>query len=377
MAYMQRQEPMQHTRPEAEGSFDHSHQKPSVMQQTQPPQPRTPNHNQKQQVRSLPQYTVSSDHAQPMEHQQYTSTFPALPTTPEPHWQKVAYKKRPRDIPEIHAQNNKQIKLHDYWLNPPTPQTANRFVALTDDDQDEGGEKATNKSPKSPPIFVAGVNNIKSLKELLVTVFGEDFELKALNGNQVKFQPKFADKYRTIIKALIEKHTEFHTYQPKEERCFRTLLRGMHYSTDVEGIKSAIQHHGNTVINVYNIKQQRINMPLSLFFVDLKPNENNKDIYLTEILNCTKVRFEPPRPKRNIPQCGKWQRHGHNQAYCFHSPRCVKCAGNHSIKHCARKKESDNVKCVLCNGNHPANYKRCTVYKEIQKTNLSTTEKQT
>ena len=27
-----------------------------------------------------------------MEHQHYTTTLPALPTTPEPHWQKVEYK---------------------------------------------------------------------------------------------------------------------------------------------------------------------------------------------------------------------------------------------------------------------------------------------
>jgi hypothetical protein len=32
----------------------------------------------------------------------------------------------------------------------------------------------------------------------------------------------------------------------------------------------------------------------------------------------------------------------------------------------AHVKKSEHVKCVLLNGNHPANYKRCTVYKEIQ-----------
>jgi hypothetical protein len=208
---------------------------------------------------------------------------------------------------------------------------------------------------------VAGVHNIKSLKELLVTVSEDDFELKVLKGNQVKVQPKSADKYRTIIKALIEKHTEFHTYLPKEERCFHTVLRGMHYSTDVEDIKSAIEHHGHTVIDVDNIRQQWTNIPLSLLFVDLKPNKNNKNIYQIETLNYTKVRFEPPRPKRNIPQCGKYQRYEHTQAYCYHSPRCVKCAGNHSTKHCPRKEKSEHVKCVLYNGNHPANYKGCTI----------------
>jgi len=92
-----------------------------------------------------------------------------------------SYKKRPRDIPETHTQNSKQIKLHDYWLNPPPLQTTNRFDALTEEDQDEGGEKATNKSPKPPAVLIAGVHNIKPLKEL-VTVSGDDFELKVLNG---------------------------------------------------------------------------------------------------------------------------------------------------------------------------------------------------
>jgi hypothetical protein len=77
----------------------------------------------------------------------------------------------------------------------------------------------------------------------------------------------------------------------------------MHYSTDVEDFMSAIEYHGHAITNGYNIKKQRTNIPLS-FFVDLKPNENNKDIYQIETLNYTKVRFEPTRSKRNIPQCG-------------------------------------------------------------------------
>jgi len=32
-----------------------------------------------------------------------------------------------------------------------------------------------------------------------------------------------------------------------------------------------------------------------------------------------------------------------------------------------REDKSENVKFVLCNGNNPANYKGCTVYKDLQK----------
>jgi hypothetical protein len=59
---------------------------------------------------------------------------------------------------------------------------------------------------------VAGVQNIQPLKELLITIAGNDFKLKVLQGNQVKIQPKSSDKYTAIIKALAEKRAEFHTH---------------------------------------------------------------------------------------------------------------------------------------------------------------------
>jgi malonyl CoA-acyl carrier protein transacylase len=45
----------------------------------------------------------------------------------------------------------------------------------------------------------------------------------------------------------------------------------------------------------------------------------------------------------------------------------VKCAGGHLTNQCHRKERSSDVRCVLCGGNHPANYKGCTVYKDLQK----------
>jgi predicted negative regulator of RcsB-dependent stress response len=93
---------------------------------------------------------------------------------------------------------------------------------------------------------VAGVQNIQVLKELLVTMAGEEFEFKVLQDNQVKIQPKSSDKYTTIIKALDEKSTEFRTYQPKADRHFRTVLRGLHYSTNIQDMKSEIESLGHS-----------------------------------------------------------------------------------------------------------------------------------
>jgi hypothetical protein len=119
---------------------------------------------------------------------------------------------------------------------------------------------------------------------------------------------------------------------------------------------------------VWNITQYRTKLPLSMFFVDLKPALTNKTIFEVECLNHYKIKFEPPRHKREIAQCLNCQRYGHTKNYCHLPPRCVKCADDHLTHNCQRKDRSNTVRCVLCDGNHPANYKGCTVYKELQKT---------
>jgi hypothetical protein len=108
---------------------------------------------------------------------------------------------------------------------------------------------------------------------------------------------------------------------------------------------------------------------LPLFFVDLKPSDNNQEIHWIETLNYSKVKFEPPRTKRNIPQSSTSTMSTIRiyPGLLLSSPRCVKCAGNHPTKQCLRIEKPDAVKCFLCEGNHPANYKGCAIYKELQK----------
>jgi hypothetical protein len=53
----------------------------------------------------------------------------------------------------------------------------------------------------------------------------------------------------------------------------------MHYSINPEELKTEIEKLGHTVANMWNIKQYRTKLPLSTFFVKLKPAPNNKDIY--------------------------------------------------------------------------------------------------
>jgi hypothetical protein len=61
--------------------------------------------------------------------------------------------------------------------------------------------------------------------QLLNQIAKHQYEIKALADNQVKVQPKTYKFNRTIIKALAEKRTEFHTYKLKEEGSYRVVLK--------------------------------------------------------------------------------------------------------------------------------------------------------
>lgn len=141
----------------------------------------------------------------------------------------------------------------------------------------------------------------------------------------------------------------------------------MHASTDPVELKSAIEELGHTVANFWNLKQRISKKPLPMFVIELKPDQNSKNIYETKYLLRSKIIFEPSRLKHDIPQCAKCQRYGHTKHFCHQSLRCMKCVGDHATIACPRKERTDNVRCVLCTGNHPANYKGCTIYKELQR----------
>jgi hypothetical protein len=90
----------------------------------------------------------------------------------------------------------------------------------------------------------------------------------------------------------------------------------MHYSINPEDINVEIEKLGHSVTYIWNIKQYRTKLPLSMFFVELQPVPNNKDIFNVEYIQQCKIKFEPSRYKRDIAQCANCQRYGHTKNYC-------------------------------------------------------------
>lgn len=287
-------------------------------------------------------------------------------------WSEMTGKKRSRDSPNTpDSKHTKQAKLNDYWLNSKIP-TQNRFERLPIESDEP---KVVESEAKPPPIYVDKVSNINPLKDVLNEKVPNKFILKVLSGHQVKIQAADTLSYKVIVEQLESRNTEFYTYKLKSDRSFRVFLRGLHESTIIEDIKSEIQELQHKVTNIWNVKQRVTKNPLPLFIVDLEASPNNKKIYeIKRLMHCC-ISFEPPRPKRELPQCARCQSYGHTKAFCYRQPKCIKCAGDHLTINCERKTRSDEVKCVLCQGNHPANYRGCSVYKQLQKAHFPPSRK--
>ena len=101
-----------------------------------------------------------------------------------------------------------------------------------------------------------------------------------------------------------------------------------------------------------------------MFYVDLEPKENNKETYNLKYLNNMKINVEPPY-KKIPPYSVQDVSYGHSKTYCTRPYKCVKCGGNHMTTEYQKPRETP-AKCALCSGQHTANYKGCTVYKDLQ-----------
>jgi hypothetical protein len=75
------------------------------------------------------------------------------------------------------------------------------------------------------------------LIQLLEQITKQQYEIKALADNQVKFQPDTSECYVTLPNGLAKKCTNFHTYKLKEDRSYRVVLKNMYHTINCKEIK--------------------------------------------------------------------------------------------------------------------------------------------
>ncbi|KAL4153965.1 hypothetical protein QTP88_001798 [Uroleucon formosanum] len=229
--------------------------------------------------------------------------------------------------------------------------TTNRFEVLSQNDNtDENLDDNlidlelpiipdTIKPP--PPIFVKGVEDFPELCLTLIELIGVDNYFCKSTSDCLKIQTTNPAAYRALLRFLRDEKAEFHTYQIKEDKPLRVVIRNLHPTKPLNLIKEELT-------------------------VRLEPITIANEIFkLTSLLH-PKIKIEEPYKSKTISQCFNCQQYGHTRAYCGYKSRCVRCGDEHQSSVCPNSRDHP-PKCAHCSENHPANYKGCSFYKEIQR----------
>jgi len=253
-----------------------------------------------------------------------------------------------------------------------TESTEETSVTVTQEKQSIADPVLT-YSKLPPPIFIRGVEDFPGVCTKLIELIGVDNFICKSTADHLKIQTSNPGAYRTLVHFLRNAQAEFHTFQLNEDKPMRIVIRNLHPSTPTEMIKSELELRLYEVRQVTQVIHRISKIPLPLFFVDLEPTDHSNEIFKLESLLHTKIKIEEPHKPKIISQCQNCQAYGHTKAYCGYSPRCVRCGDDHPSSACQNSRQ-DPMRCALCTGNHPANYRGCTVYKNLQqrkKTNLN------
>ncbi|CAB3252036.1 unnamed protein product [Arctia plantaginis] len=308
-----------------------------------------------------PNQTIPKDKVQ--EESNTSDTNDAQAKTNQP-WQndQVPMKRKAESSPE-RTKNNTKVNKTTYAVT-----TENRFQILESATHDEPSQQPKEpKPPKPEPIFVTGVIDITTLKKILSSIVNTDkYTMTTLrSGHIVKIMPGDVDTYKNIRANFIENNVSHYTYKLKSERAYRVVLRGLHSSEDTELIKKELFELGHEVRHITNVQHKNTKQPLPLFYVDLEPKHNNKEIFKINRVNYVKVSFEAPYKKLDILQCKRCQRFGHAKNQCNRPFRCVKCGEEHSTTSCLKRPDTEAT-CANCQEKHPASYKGCIKYKQYK-----------
>ncbi|KAL7725175.1 hypothetical protein ACLKA6_017331 [Drosophila palustris] len=200
-------------------------------------------------------------------------------------------------------------------------------------------------SPRPPPFIIAGLTGVREITALVKTVTN-NFKIKNIGSSSARLTVEDGKTYR------------------EEERSFRVVARGLHSDTDKQDISDDLTALDHKVRNIHNASSRTSGKKLNLFFIELEPAPNNKQIYDVKIINHQVVAFEPPIRREDIPRCYRCQEFGHTRSYCSKAFKCAKCGGPHDAKEEALcpAKSQEQYFCINCGGNHAASYRGCPAY---------------
>lgn len=267
--------------------------------------------------------------------------------------------------PTNQAKSNQLLPLCSDKLCKLSNKPAQAFASLHN--VNSVGTVALNfRAAKPKPIYVSGKFPDEANSNPVCTL--SDSKIKTTK-NGTRINCKSLESYSRLIRYLASdpEHIKFHTFQMKQTKTFRAVIRNLNKNTPTTWIHEQVTKLGYQVVSVNVIKNRHTKALLPLFQVEIVCNDKEPSTQLLQLtqLGNKQVTIEP-QLCQNVVQCHRCQKFGHSKNYCQRPFVCVKCAGNHPSVICS-KPFTLPAKCANCKGQHTANFLGCKAYKNATK----------
>lgn len=273
----------------------------------------------------------------------------------------------------VKEKNEKTQKLNSAIAALDEVQRANKNISTTNNSTVVNITKNDNK--KIPPINIVDIETKQLIDFLKKALKIEEFKIKEFRNKKSLFLNNLDDFLR--VKAYLEKtKTNFFTFTPKGMKTKTYLLKGLDANISTEDILNELCKHQSDELQFIKVspfstkKSAEKGYSLPIFLVQVTPNSNVNQLKNIKAIFHRCVRWEQIR-RPEITQCRNCQGFFHSAANCYLQPKCVKCNVAHEKGKCPTSDvpagEKEKLYCVVCNKyGHPASYKGCEKYKELQ-----------
>lgn len=119
--------------------------------------------------------------------------------------------------------------------------------------------------------------NIAALIKTITKIVGDDKEFSYKASRDKKIRVMIPDKttYKALRDRLDTAGKRFYTFQPRDERAFRIVVKGLYHTTFMDFFKEEFIAQSYTVREAHNAIGHRSKTPLPLFFINLEPASYN------------------------------------------------------------------------------------------------------
>lgn len=273
-----------------------------------------------------------------------------------------------------------------YGLLANAPEDPRQSTGSGDDTSPMQTENSTKKEPKPPPIILPGSSYNDVIKHVGIALPNTtNISYKITDGDTRILAQTSAD-FIKIKDHLIKNKVPFCTHPLRSEKRVKICLYGL-IEMKCETLKAELNKQNVNVAEIKMISPKsgykgEARIYILYFNKEQKIKIADLRSKVTGIQNL-RVKFQYYSPKKFGPtQCVKCQGLGHGALNCNLTTRCVTCAGEHESKQCPHRKpvtptESNPnpkpkapdsvVKCALCHENHTANYSKCPIRQQFEK----------